>query len=176
MALVVRTEGDPLASSDALRTAVRALDPSLPLSDIQTMEQVAKQALSRPRFAAFLLAIFAGLALMLATIGTYATISLLVAERSHEIGVRMALGAERLGIVMTVLREALLVAGGGVLFGMAGAAAVARVLESLLYGVDAMDPLTFATVPLLLTLVALAASAIPALRAASVDPVAALRR
>jgi putative ABC transport system permease protein len=115
-------------------------------------------------------------ALTLAAIGTYATISLLVAERSHEIGIRMALGAERNGILRWVLGEGLTLAGLGIALGIGGALLLTRVLETLLYGVDAFDRLTFIAVPFILAIVAMMASFNPARRAASLDPVSTLRR
>jgi predicted permease len=176
MAVVVRTEGDPLAAASMLRTSVRAMDPNLPLADLQTMEQVTAKALAAPRFAASLLALFAMLALTLAAIGTYATISLLVSERAHEIGIRIALGAERKTILGWILGEGLLLAGAGIAIGVTGALLLSRVLETLLYGVDRFDPLTFAIVPALLCLVAVIAAWHPARRAASVDPASTLRQ
>jgi putative ABC transport system permease protein len=140
------------------------------------MEQITATALAGPRFAAFLLGLFATLALTLAAIGTYATISLLVAERSHEIGIRMALGAERNGILRWVLGEGLTLAGLGIALGIAGALLLTRILETLLYGVEAFDPLTFVAVPVILAIVAMMASFNPARRAASLDPVSTLRR
>jgi putative ABC transport system permease protein len=176
LAIVMKTEGDPLAYVSALRNAVRAMDPTLPLADIQTMEQVTSTALAAPRFAALLLGLFAALALTLAAIGTYATISLLVAERSHEIGIRLALGAQRRTILGWILGEGLTLAGAGVAAGIGGALLLTRLLETLVYGVSTLDPLTFAVVPAILMSVAILASLNPARRAASVDPVATLRR
>jgi putative ABC transport system permease protein len=175
LALVIKTERDPLALTGPLRDVVRSIDPNIPLADVQTMERVTATALARPRFAAFLLGVFALLALTLATIGTYATISLLVAERAGEIGIRMALGAERRTIVASVLREGLGYAAGGVLLGIGGASAAARTLETLLYGVTRFDPMTFTIVPAILGIAALLASWAPAYRAASVNPVKTLR-
>ncbi len=175
MALALKTDRDPLALSGALRDVVRAVDPNIPLADIQTMEQVTAKALAAPRFAAFLLGVFAALALALAAVGTYATLSLLVAERANEIGIRMALGAERRTIIGAVVREGVSFAGGGIVVGLAGAWFAARVLETLLYGVSAVDPLTFATVPAILMGVTLLATWAPAYRAASVNPVTTLR-
>ena len=133
-------------------------------------------ALAGPRFAAFLLGVFAFLALTLAAIGTYATVSLLVTERTQEIGIRMALGAERRAIAMSIVREGLLLAAGGVGIGTVGALLASRVLESMLFGVRAFDPVTFVLVPVVLVLVAVCASLLPARRAAALDPVIALRR
>lgn len=176
MAVVMRTQGDPLAAASVLRQSVRAMDPNLPLADVQTMEQVTARALARPSFAASLLGLFAVLALVLAAIGTYATISLLVSERAHEIGIRIALGAERKTILGWILGEGLLLAGAGVAIGVAGALFLSRVLETLLYGVDRFDPLTFVIVPALLCVIAVIASLHPARRAASVDPARTLRQ
>jgi ABC-type antimicrobial peptide transport system permease subunit len=159
----------------ALRDTVRQVDPNLPVAEIQTMEQVTATALAGPRFAAVLLAVFAALALTLAAVGTYATISLLVNERSAEIGIRMALGAERATIVTSILREGLRYATAGVVIGMGGALLFTRALETLLYGVTTFDPLTFAAVPIILATVALLATWAPAYRAASVNPVKTLR-
>jgi putative ABC transport system permease protein len=175
MTVVVKAERDPLALAGALRDVVRAVDPNVPVADIQTMEQVTAKALAGPRFAAFLLGVFAVLALSLAAVGTYASLSLLVAERSSEIGIRMALGAERRSIIGSVLREGLSLAAGGMALGFAGALFAARVLETLLFGVSAFDPLTFAVVPAVLGSVALLATWAPAYRAASVNPVNTLR-
>jgi putative ABC transport system permease protein len=175
MTIVVKAERDPLALAGALREVVRSVDPNVPVADIQTMAQVTAKALAGPRFAAFLLGVFAVLALSLAAVGTYASLSLLVAERSGEIGIRMALGAERRVIIASVLREGLSLGAGGIALGLAGALFGARVLETLLYGVSAVDPLTFTLVPTILIAVALLATWLPAYRAASVNPVETLR-
>jgi ABC-type antimicrobial peptide transport system permease subunit len=140
------------------------------------MEQVTAKALAAPRFAASLLALFAILALTLAAIGTYATISLLVSERAHEIGIRIALGAERKTILGWILGEGLILAGAGIAIGVAGALLLSRVLDTLLYGVDRLDPLTLAIVPALLCVIAVIAAWHPAHRAASVDPASTLRQ
>ena len=176
VAVVVKTKGDPLAMVEPLRQTIRAMDRNLPIAEVQSMDQITATALAGPRFAAFLLGLFAALALTLAAIGTYATISLLVSERAHEIGIRMALGAERRTIVGWVLGEGLTLAGIGIAVGTAGAMLVSRVLRTLLYGVDAADPLTFLTVAIMLALVAVMASFNPARRAASLDPLTTLRR
>lgn len=174
MALTVKTTGDPLALTSPLRDTVE-LDRNLPLSDIKSMEAITATALARPRFATALLGVFELLALTLAAIGTHATISLLVGERSSEIGIRMALGAEKRTILASVLREGLALAVGGIAVGLVGALFAARVLETMLYGVSAFDPLTFMSVPAILAAVALVATWTPAYRAASVNPVDTLR-
>jgi predicted permease len=175
MALVLKADRDPTALAGALRRIVRDVDPNVPLADVQTMEQVAASALAAPRFAALLLGGFAVLALSLAAIGTYATVALLVTERSAEIGIRMALGAARRTILISVLREGVAYAAAGVAIGIGGALLSTRLLASLLYGVDAVDPTTFLAVPIVLIAVATMATWIPAYRAASVNPVKTLR-
>jgi putative ABC transport system permease protein len=137
---------------------------------------VTATALAAPRFAALLLGLFALLALTLAALGTYATISLIVTERANEIGIRMALGAERATIVASILREGLGYAAGGLAIGLIGASLATRLLETMLYGVTAFDPMTFAAVPAILAAVALLATWAPAYRAASVNPVKTLRQ
>jgi putative ABC transport system permease protein len=176
MAIAMKTEGDPLGFAGALRDTIRAMDRNLPLSEVRTMEQVTATALGTPRFAAVLLGAFALIALTLAAMGTYATISLLVSERSQEIGIRIALGAERRAILASVLGEGMLVAGAGITLGIVAALILSRALETLLYGVSALDPLTFALVPAILVAVAALATYTPARRAASVDPATTLRR
>ena len=176
MAIVVKTDSNPLAMVDAVRSTVRVMDPSLPISEIQTMEQVTARALSEQRFMAVLLGAFATLALVLAAVGIYGTISLLVTERAQEIGIRMALGAGRAAILRMVLSEAMLLAAAGLGIGLAAGAALTRSLDKLLYGVAAHDPVTFAVMPVVLIAVALIAALYPARRAAGLDPIATLRR
>jgi predicted permease len=175
MGLVLRTTGDPLALARPLRDLVHELDPKLPVSQVRPLEDIAAQSMSAPRFAAWLVAAFAAIALMLAAIGAYGTVSLFVAQRTQEIGIRLALGAERRSILRLVLGQGLLLAGVGIALGLTGAAGVSRLLRSWLYGVEAFDTLTFSAVPIVLVLVTLAACAIPARRAALLDPIATLR-
>jgi predicted permease len=176
MTLAIRTDAHPLAIAGQVRDAIRSLDRNLPVSDIRTMEDVAASALSQPRFVTFLLALFAAVALTLAAVGIYGTVSLLVAERTQEMGIRLALGADQPAILRMVLGQGMLLAAAGVALGLAGAAALARTLSRVIYGVGALDPLTFVAVPMLLGLVALLACALPARRAASVDPLITLRQ
>ena len=176
LAIVVKTATDPLAFVETLRQTVRQMDRNLPIAEIQGMEQIAADAVAGPRFAALLLALFAALALTLAAIGTYATISLLVSERAHEIGIRMALGAERRTIIGWILAEGLGLAGAGVAVGVGSALLLTRLVATLLYGVSPLDPLTFAAVPAILGTIALVAAVTPARRAASVNPVTTLRQ
>jgi putative ABC transport system permease protein len=175
MTLVVKTNGNPLGFAGALREAVRGIDRNLPVSDIRAMEAVAADALSQPRFVTFLLGVFAAIALALAAIGIYGTVSLLVAERTQEMGIRLALGAERSSILRMVLGQGLALTAAGLGLGLAGAVFLTRTLAGLVYGVGTLDPLTFAAVPAILCIVALLACLVPAVRAASVDPITTLR-
>jgi predicted permease len=175
MTLVVKADGNPLALTGQVRDAIRAIDRNLPVSDIKTMEEVTAAALSQPRFVTFLLALFAATALTLAAIGIYGTISLLVAERTQEMGIRLALGANPPAILKLVLGQGMLLTAIGLGVGLAGAAILTRTLAGLIYGVGTLDPLTFVAVPALLCVVALAACFLPARRAASVDPITTLR-
>ena len=176
MTLVVKTDGDPLALAGPVRDAVRAIDRNLPVSDIRPMDDVAAAALAQPRFVTFLLAIFAATALTLAAIGIYGTISLLVAERTQEMGIRLALGADRPAILKLVLGQGLVLIAIGLTTGVAGAVVLTRALTGLIYGIAALDPITFVSVPLMLCAVGLLACFIPARRAASVDPITTLRQ
>jgi predicted permease len=175
MTLVVRTSGDPLSVAGAVREQLRALDPNLPVADVKTLAEQFDLSLLPARVAAWTLGGFGLLALALAAIGIYGVVSFSVAQRTREIGVRMALGARGGDVLRLVLGEGLLVIGVGLLAGLLLALAATRVVAGFLYGVGATDPLTFAGVPILLGAVALAASYIPARRATRVDPMVALR-
>ena len=175
MTYVIATPGDPLGVLGYVRQAVRTLDPSLPISDVQTLDDVAAGALAQARFTTLLLGLFAALALSLAAIGIYGVIALLVARRQQEIGIRMALGARPGAILGMVLGRGLALAGVGLGAGLIAAALLTSVVSSMLYGVTRFDPVTFILVPLILATVALAACLVPAGRAARMDPVAALR-
>jgi len=175
MTLVARTAADPLALVPAVRDLVRSIDAGLPLGEIRSMDSVVSDALSGSRFTALLLGVFAAVALLLAAIGIYGTISLLVSQRARELGIRMALGAGRGTILAMVLRRGMVLAGIGAAAGLVAALLLTRVLESLVYGVGTLDVLTLATVPVALCLVALIACLAPALRAARLDPVVTLR-
>jgi len=173
--LVLRTAADPLSLAAAARRAVQAVDPDLPVFDIATMDQLVYRSASTPRFNSTLLGVFAALALVLAAVGIYGVMSYAVAQRTHEIGVRVALGAGASDILRQIVRQGMLPAAMGIAIGTAGAWAVTRFLSSLLFGVTPTDPLTFALVPLLLAAVAVLACLLPGLRATRVDPVVALR-
>jgi putative ABC transport system permease protein len=175
MNVVLRSSGDPAANVSAVRREVRSLDPDLPMYNVRTMTQRVDESLARRRFSMLLLTLFAGLALGLATIGIYGVIAYLVTQGTRELGIRMALGATPRAILLLILRHGLSVALLGVGAGVAGALALTRFMRNLLFGIDAADPATFVTVSLLLTAVALAASYLPARRAARIDPVVSLR-
>ena len=175
MTVVIKTRGEPLALLPAARAQVRALDASLPISEVRTFDQVADHALAQPRFLTVLLGVFAGLALTLAAIGMYSVIAFLVSRRVQEIGVRMALGATRTGVVRMVLREGVTLAITGVVIGVIGAAWLTRFLTAQLYGVQRLDPITFAIVPIVLVIVAGLAAFLPARKAAAISPLQALR-
>jgi len=173
--VVLRSRGDPAALAATVRREIRALDPDLPIYNIRTMTERVDESLARRRFSMLLLTLFAALALGLATIGIYGVIAYLVTQGTRELGIRMALGATPRGILLLILRHGLTVALVGVGAGLAGAFALTRFMRNLLFGVNASDPATFTTVALLLTAVALAASYLPARRAASIDPMVSLR-
>jgi len=174
MTLLVRTE-NPESVTPAVKSIVAALDKDQAIDKITTMESLLAQSVAQPRFYSLLLGIFASLALVLAVIGTYGVISYSVAQRTHEIGVRVALGAQPRDIIRMVLGEGALLAGVGVAAGIGGALTLTRFLRSLLFEVNPTDPVTLVAVAILLTLVALAACYIPARRAMKVDPMVALR-
>ncbi|HEX8986171.1 MAG TPA: FtsX-like permease family protein, partial [Bryobacteraceae bacterium] len=175
IAWVVKTNGDPLAMAEAVRREVAAVDSQQAVFDFRSMAQVLETSMATHRFILLLLSIFAGIALLLAAIGIYGVMSYDVEQRTHEIGIRVALGAEQGDVVGLVVRHGMLLAGIGVAIGLATAFGVTRLLAAMLYGVKATDPLTFAGVALTLSAVALAATCIPARRAARVDPMTALR-
>jgi putative ABC transport system permease protein len=175
MTVVLRTAGDPPAVAGALGEAVRAMDRRLPLADVRTMSSVTADALAGPRFTALVLGLFAFVALAIAAVGIYGTMALIVSERSQELGIRLALGAAPGALVRMVVGQGAGLAAAGIGLGLVGAALAARTVGSLLYGVRALDPLTFVGVPLVLAIVTLVACAGPARRATRVDPVATLR-
>jgi ABC-type antimicrobial peptide transport system permease subunit len=174
--LAVRTTlPDPLSLAPTIRALMRQLDPTVPAYQVQTIAQVVDRSLWRQRLQGQVLGIFATLALLLATVGLYGVISYAVAQRTRELGVRMALGATRAQVVALVLRQGTRVTVAGILVGVIGALAITRAIGSLLYGVHATDPLTFVTVPITLGIVSVLACCIPARRATRVDPLVAMR-
>jgi len=175
MTLVVRTGGDPSALTSPIRAIVTGLDPAVPVANVRTMDDVVSGALSTPRFTGLLLGAFAGLALALSAVGIYGLLSFLVSRRTREIGIRVAVGADRRRVLAMVMRGAASLALTGVAIGTVGALALARLLGTLLHGVTPEDPATLAAAAAALIAVALAASAVPAWRATRVNPVVALK-
>ncbi|HEV2246550.1 MAG TPA: ABC transporter permease, partial [Terriglobia bacterium] len=175
MTIIARASPEASSLASALRGAVEKVDPNQPIYDVATMEQRFSSAIAPQRFDALVMAIFACLAVVLATTGVYGVMAYSVARRTHEIGIRMALGAEKRDVLGMVVGQGLKLSLIGVAIGIAGALALTRFLSSLLYGVTPTDPLTFAAVSLILIAVALLACYIPARRAAKVDPMVALR-
>jgi putative ABC transport system permease protein len=173
--LLARTAGDPLALSETLRRMVHERDPNVPVK-FSTLEENLAENVAAPRFRTLLLGIFAGLAVLLAMAGIYGVMAYVVGQRSNEIGLRMALGASQGSVLRLVLRQGLIYVALGLVLGLAGAVAATRLLTSMLFEVKPTDPLTYAAVAVLLVAVALAASYVPARRAAQVDPLIALRQ
>jgi putative ABC transport system permease protein len=176
MTLVVRTTGDPMRLAPAIAREVRATDANQPFADPKPLDAYLSQSVAQRRFSLTLLGVFSGLALVLAALGIYGVLAYSVAQRTREIGIRMALGARDSTVARMVVREALGVVGVGLAVGVAGAVALTRVLGTLLYDVSPTDPLTFTAVTLALGAVAVTASYFPARRAARVDPIVALRQ
>ena len=175
MHVVVRTATDPLAGVTIVRREIARLDPDQPISDVRTMDARIDRSLKDRRFNMVLLGAFASFALTLAAIGLYGIVAYSVTQRTHEIGVRVALGAQRRDIIGMVVKQGMAMTAIGTAVGLAAAFGVTRVMSSLLFGVSAADPITFALIPLLLLAVAAWACYVPARRATRVDPIIALR-
>jgi putative ABC transport system permease protein len=175
MTFAVRTTGSPTAMTGAIRAAVQRVDKDMPLTRARTMDDMMSAAVGQRRFSMLLLAMFSALAALLAALGIYGVMSYSVLQRTHELGIRLALGAERPGVLRLVVRQGMELAILGVLLGALGGLWLTRLLQAQLYGVSPRDPVTFVTVAVLLAIVALAATFIPAMRATRVDPVVALR-
>ncbi len=173
--VTVRTSGDPASMANSIGAAVRFVDSDMPLDQVRTMDQVVDESLAGERFSTVLFASFAGVALLLAAIGIYGVMSFAVAQRTHEIGLRMALGAGPRQVLRLVLGEGMLLAFGGLVIGLAGAYFVGRLMKTILYQVNAIDPAAISAVTAVLLLSALLACYIPARRATQVDPMVALR-
>jgi putative ABC transport system permease protein len=175
MAVVVRTAADPLSMVNAVRGEISSVDKNQPVYDVKTMQQIVNESVSQPRLYMLLLGIFAALALVLAAVGIYGVMNYSVAQRTHEIGIRMALGAQRSDILKMVVGQGMILAAIGIVAGLIAAFVVTRVMETFLFGVGARDLLTFLIIPLVLGAVAFLSSYIPARRATKVDPMVALR-
>ena len=173
--ILVRSDRDPRALAGSIRAQVEQLDSGLPVANIRTMEEVISAAQSRPRFLTLLLSLFSAVALVLASVGIYGVMSYMVAQRTSEIGIRMAIGAKTNDVLGLVVGRGMRIGIIGVAAGAAGALLFTRLMKGLLYGVDSLDPMTFGTMAVVLVAVILLACYIPARRAAKVDPVVALR-
>jgi len=173
--LAVRTPGDPLRFTTAVREQLRRLDPDQSIANVQTMDALVEAEVGQRRLLMILLESFAATALLLALIGIYGVIAYAVSERTQEVGIRRALGADEGDILWLVMRQALILMLAGIILGLAGAFALTRVMTTVLFHVNPTDPATFAAIAMLFLLIALAAGYIPARRAARIDPMAALR-
>ncbi len=174
--ITVRTDGPPAAATSILRRELGSVDPNIALANVMTMDQAAARSMAGDRMLAVLLTAFAVLALALAAVGIFGVLSYSVAQRTHELGVRIAIGAQRRDVLLLVLRETMPLVIGGVAIGLGAGLGLTRVMRAMLFEVQPTDPATFATVAVLLTIVGMAASLVPARRAAMIDPVIALRR
>lgn len=175
MFVVIRATVDPTSVATSVRQAAAEVDKSAAVSDIKTMDHIVSDAVTQPRFNLFLLGLFSGIALLLSAAGIYGVTAYSVAQRTHEFGIRMALGAQVGDVLRMIIRQGMLLISVGIAIGLVASFAVTRLLRTLLFGVSVTDPLTFVAITLLLTLVALLACYIPARRATKVDPLVALR-
>jgi ABC-type antimicrobial peptide transport system permease subunit len=171
----VRTSGDPHQLESAARQLVYSIDRDIPVTEMRTMPELLSLQLAQPRFAMALLGAFAALALILTLVGIYGVMTYSVSRRTREIGVRLALGAQRTTVLRMVLRDAAVLIGAGILLGVAATLVSAPVLKSMLFGTGSRDPLVLATVCIVVALTGLLAAYLPALRAAAIDPMQALR-
>jgi len=174
--VAIRTDGDGSNLQTAVARVLRSLDPGLPMADVRTIEQTINLSFAADRFYTVFIAAFAAVALVLAAIGIYGVMSFAVAQRTHEIGLRMALGAHRGQVLRQILREGMTTALVGTAFGSAGAYLIGRALQGAVFGVDATNPTTYVAVVAMLLGAALIACVVPARRAAGVDPMVALRQ
>ena len=173
--LVVRTDGDPFAHAAAIRRAIHDVDPTQAVSGVGSLEQDVAKVLARPRLQAVLVTCFAGIAVVLAVIGLYGLIAYVVTQRTHEIGIRLALGATRGKVFAELFGQGARLVGAGLVIGAAGAIALRQFVSSFVFGVTSGDPVTYVIAALMFAAVALAAVVIPARRAARVEPMLALR-
>jgi putative ABC transport system permease protein len=175
MTIVVRTTSDPLSLVNAMRGQVAAVDKDQPVYDVKTMDQYLAESVAQPRFRTMLLAVFAVVALILATIGIYGVISHSVSQRTHELGIRIALGAQPRDLFKLVVGQGMLLAAEGIAIGLIASIYLTRIMSGLLFGVSTTDPTAFIAIPLLLIGVAFVASYLPARKAMKVDPIVALK-
>jgi putative ABC transport system permease protein len=175
LSFALRTNGDPDATVPVVREALNAVDPNIGIDAILPMNRLEASSFARERFYAVMLGVFAAIAGILAAVGIYGALAYAVIQRTHEIGVRMALGARRAQVLALMLRKGAILTTIGVGLGLVGAAAATRVLRGMLFGITPLDPKTFAAVPLAFGIVAMLASYLPARRATTVDPAVALR-
>jgi predicted permease len=175
MSFTIRTAGVPEGMIAAIRNEIVTIDPTVPIARIQTMERILSDSVARDRFSMWLLTLFAGIALVLASVGIYGVTSYSISQRTAEMGIRMAVGATAQDVVRLVMVNGVKLALGGVALGLLGAAALSRIMASQLYTLGATDPVTFGGVALVLVVVALTATYIPAFRAARIDPVLAIQ-
>jgi predicted permease len=175
MSIVVRTTVDPNSLASAIRQAVFEVDKTVPVADFETMERLVTESVMQPRFNMVLLSLFGGIALLLSAAGIYGVTAYTVSQRTHELGIRLALGAQLGDVLRLIVKQGLAMIVVGIVIGLAAALALTRLLKTLLFGVGTTDPLTFVGITLLLTLVALLACYVPARRATKVDPLVALR-
>jgi putative ABC transport system permease protein len=175
MFVVVRTSVEPDGVAASVRAAVSEVDKSAAVSDVKTMQHIVDNAVTQPRFNFFLLSLFSGIALLLSAAGIYGVTAYSVTQRTHEFGIRLALGAQVGDVLRMIIRQGMLLISVGIAVGLLASFALTRLLRGLLFGVSVTDPLTFVAITLLLALVALLACYIPARRATKVDPLVALR-
>ena len=173
--VAVRTQVEEASFAAAFQRSATAIAANLPVFEVRTMEERLFESVAQPRFRTVLLGVFATLALVMAVVGLYAVMAVSVAQRTHELGIRIALGAQRRDVIGMVLGQGIKLVSLGIVMGLAGAWALTRVMTTLLYGVKPTDPLTFVAVPVLLIVVAILACWLPARQAARVDPLTALR-
>jgi putative ABC transport system permease protein len=175
MSIIWRSSGDPASQVASVRDVIRRIDPTVPLVSIQSLDDLLANSFAPRKFNTYVLGVFAGVALLLAAIGLFGVTAYLVSQRTREIGLRLALGAERRDIFRLILGRGIALAATGAMIGVCGAFWLTRVMQSLLFSVSTTDPGTFVAVPTILVLVALIACYIPARRATKVDPMVALR-
>jgi putative ABC transport system permease protein len=175
MSVVVRTTVEPASLTPEVRRIVAEVDKSAPVSEVKTMENIVSEAVTQPRFNLYLLGLFGGIALLLSAAGIYGVTAYAVTQRTHEFGIRMALGAQVGDVLKMILGQGMRLIAAGIVIGLLASFALTRLLKSLLFGVSVTDPLTFVVITIVLMLVALMACYIPARRATKVDPLIALR-